>query len=80
MLSPQRSSACLLSRDERLAVTGLRRSLYVWSTNTCNLVRTVAAHSGRILDMAALTGPHSNCVITSSVDKVTSSQLAATTL
>ena len=75
LLSAQRSSSCLLSRDERLAVTGLRRHLYVWSTSSCRLVKTVEAHSARILDMAPLVSPTSNCVITSSVDKVDTSQV-----
>ena len=70
LLAAQRSSPCLLSRDESLAVTGLRRDLYVWSTASCQLVKTLEAHTARILSLVPLNTAGLNCVITSSVDKV----------
>ena len=70
LLEAQRSSPCLLSRDESLAVTGLRRDLYIWSTGSCQLVKTLEAHTARILRLVPLNTAGLNCVITSSVDKV----------
>ena len=70
LLSAQKSSPCLLSSDESLAVTGLRRDLYIWATGSCQLVKTLQAHSGRILQLVPLNTAGLNCVITSSVDKV----------
>ena len=50
-------------------MTGLRRNLYIWSTQSCLLVKTVEAHTGRINKMIALMTGGLNCIITSSVDK-----------
>ena len=67
---PYTSSDCLLSLDEKLAVTGLRKTLYVWSTQTCLLVKTIEAHLARINKMIPFMDSGMNCIITSSVDKV----------
>ena len=67
ILAAGRAAVCLLSRDESLAVAGLRRQLHVWSVATQELLTSLEAHSGRIVEVAAL--PASNCVITSSLDK-----------
>lgn len=67
---PFTSSECLLSADETVAVTGLRRILYIWSTASCELIHSFQAHLGRINKMVALTENGSNCMVTSSVDKV----------
>ena len=69
-VKPFSSSECLLSADESVAVTGLRKILYIWSTKTCELLQSFQAHLGRINKMVALTENGFNCVITSSVDKV----------
>ena len=67
---PYSSSDCLLSSDESVAITGLRRDLFIWSTRTCELIKTMQAHFGRINKMVPLTDNGHNCMITSSVDKV----------
>ena len=67
---PFTSSECLLSADEAVAVTGLRKILYIWSTVSCELIHSFQAHLGRINKMVALTENGSNCMVTSSVDKV----------
>ena len=67
---PYTSSECMLSSDESIAVTGLRKDIYVWSTQTCVLMKTIQAHFGRINKVIPLTDNGSNCFITSSVDKV----------
>ena len=67
---PFTSSECLLSADESVAVTGLRKILYIWSTASCELIHSFQAHLGRINKMVALAENGSNCMVTSSVDKV----------
>ena len=69
-VKPYTSSDCILSSDETIAVTGLRKDLYVWSIQTCQLLKSMQAHFGRINKMVGLMTNGSNCVITSSVDKV----------
>ena len=70
-VKPFCSSECLLSADETVAVTGLRKILYIWSTKSCDLIHSFQAHLGRINKMVALTENNgSNCLVTSSVDKV----------
>ena len=68
-IKSQKSSECVLSKDESLAISGLRRDLYIWSTKTCELLMEMQAHFGRIVQMMSLTSSGSNCIITSSIDK-----------
>ena len=63
------STQCLLSRDESLAVAGLRKELFVWDISSCLLIHQLQAHVGRIIKMASLTAGNANCILTSSIDK-----------
>lgn len=46
-----------------------RKNLYVWSLETCELVKILDAHFARIIQLEALTIGNWNSVITSSIDR-----------
>ena len=67
--SPLSSSTCAMSKDLKYIVAGVRKTLYVWSAETEQLVKSLDAHFGRIIGMAPLTVGDSNCVVTTSLDR-----------
>ena len=60
---------CVLSAHQKYAITGIRKELYIWSVDSGELVKTLDAHFGRIIDLQPLTIGSWNCVITSSIDR-----------
>ena len=60
---------CVLSAHQKYAITGIRKELYIWSVESGELVKTLDAHFGRIIDLQPLTIGSWNCVITSSIDR-----------
>ncbi|KAL7638639.1 UNVERIFIED_CONTAM: hypothetical protein RMT77_011211 [Armadillidium vulgare] len=63
------STSCVLSRGFKYAVAGVRKNLYVWDLETCELVKVLDAHFGRIIGMESLTCGPWNSIITSSLDR-----------
>ena len=64
-----KSSSCVLSAKNQYGIAGIRKDLYIWDVKTGNLVKTLAAHFGRILDVQPLSLGRMNTVITSSIDR-----------
>ena len=64
-----KSSSCVLSADNQYGIAGIRKDLYIWDVKTGDLVKTLAAHFGRILDVQPLCLGRMNTVITSSIDR-----------
>ena len=48
---PGLSSVILLSARDEYAVAGIRKELYIWAMDSCQLVKVLAAHFQRIIDM-----------------------------
>ncbi|TKR88811.1 hypothetical protein L596_012996 [Steinernema carpocapsae] len=68
-IRPMHTSATIaLARNESLFVVGLRKSLYIWEMDSQQLLQTVDAHFGRILNLAALHVGGQPILITSSID------------
>lgn len=63
------SNSIMVSSKYDYAVAGVRKNLYVWCMETCQLVKVLDAHFGRIIQLEALTIGNWNCVITSSIDR-----------
>ena len=66
---PGLSSVILLSARDEYAVAGIRKELYIWAMDSCQLVKVLAAHFQRIIDMQSLVVGRENSMITSSIDK-----------
>ncbi|GBP00828.1 hypothetical protein EVAR_73588_1 [Eumeta japonica] len=49
------SNSIMTSSKLDYAVAGVRKNLYVWCLNTLQLVKTLDAHFGRIIQLEALT-------------------------
>lgn len=64
-----KSNSIMVSAKKNYAVAGVRKSLYIWSLNTCDLVKILDAHFARIIQLEALTIGNWNSVITSSIDR-----------
>ena len=60
---------CVLSDQQKYAVTGIRKELYIWSVETGELVKFLDAHFARIVDIKPLIIGTWNCVVTSSIDR-----------
>lgn len=63
------SNSVMYSAAMHFAVAGVRKSLYVWSLETRQLVKVLDAHFGRIIQLESLTIATWNSVITSSIDR-----------
>ncbi|XP_026468840.1 uncharacterized protein LOC113372707 [Ctenocephalides felis] len=63
------SNSIMLSAHKDYAVAGVRKNLYVWSLPDGNLVKSLDAHFGRIMQLESLTIGNWNSVITSSIDR-----------
>ncbi|XP_034936822.1 NACHT and WD repeat domain-containing protein 2 [Chelonus insularis] len=63
------SNSIMISGTKNYAVAGVRKNLYVWSLETCELMKILDAHFARIIQLEALTIGNWNCVITSSIDR-----------
>ncbi|XP_015602008.1 NACHT and WD repeat domain-containing protein 2 isoform X2 [Cephus cinctus] len=63
------SNSIMVSGTKNYAVAGVRKNLYVWSLETCELVKILDAHFARIIQLEALTIGNWNSVITSSIDR-----------
>ena len=64
-----KSSSCVLSANNQYGIAGIRKDLYIWDVKSGELVKTLAAHFGRILDVQPLSLGRMNTVITSSIDR-----------
>ncbi|XP_063848129.1 LOW QUALITY PROTEIN: NACHT and WD repeat domain-containing protein 2-like [Scylla paramamosain] len=64
-----KSNSCVLSKEYKYAVAGVRKNLYVWELESQELLKVLDAHFGRIIDMVALVVGSWNSVITSSLDR-----------
>uniref|UniRef100_A0A915E369 NWD2 C-terminal beta-propeller domain-containing protein n=1 Tax=Ditylenchus dipsaci TaxID=166011 RepID=A0A915E369_9BILA len=58
-----------MSCGETVFVAGIRRNLYIWNIHSAQLVRTVDAHFGRILNLQSLNINNHNLLISSSIDR-----------
>ncbi|CAH1405153.1 unnamed protein product [Nezara viridula] len=63
------SNSFMISASGDFAVAGVRKNLYVWDLQTCELVKILDAHFGRIISLEPLTIGNWNSVITSSIDR-----------
>lgn len=63
------SNSVMYSAAMNFAVSGVRKSLYVWSLESRQLVKGLDAHFGRIIQLESLTIATWNSVITSSIDR-----------
>ena len=63
------SSNIILSKGDKLAVTGIRQELLVWDMETGDLVKRMTAHFQRIVDVKSLVVGTNNEIITSSIDR-----------
>ncbi|XP_073979529.1 NACHT and WD repeat domain-containing protein 2 isoform X2 [Rhodnius prolixus] len=63
------SNSFMISAARDYAVAGVRKNLYVWNMETCELVKVLDAHFGRIISLEPLTVGNWNSVITSSIDR-----------
>lgn len=63
------SNSIMLSAHGNYAIAGVRKNLYVWSTETLKLVKILDAHFGRIIQLEQLTIGNWNSVVTSSIDR-----------
>ena len=64
-----KSTKCVLSANNEYAVSGIRKELYIWDAKNGDLVKTLAAHVGRIIDVQPLAMGALNIIITSSIDR-----------
>ena len=49
-----KSNACVLSAKHVYAIAGIRKELYIWDAKNGDLVKSLAAHVGRIIDVQPL--------------------------
>ncbi|KAI4484543.1 hypothetical protein M0804_007109 [Polistes exclamans] len=63
------SNSIMVSSTKNYAVAGVRKNLYVWSLETCELLKVLDAHFARIIQLEALTVGNWNSVVTSSIDR-----------
>ncbi|XP_048000249.1 NACHT and WD repeat domain-containing protein 2-like [Leguminivora glycinivorella] len=63
------SNSFMISNNNTYAVAGVRKSLYVWSLETTQLIKVLDAHFGRIVQLEPLAVGSWNNVITSSIDR-----------
>ena len=63
------SSNIILSKGDKLAVTGIRQELLVWEMESGTLVKRMTAHFQRIVEIKSLVVGTDNCVVTSSIDR-----------
>ena len=63
------SSSIVLSKGDKLAVTGIRNELLCWDMETGCLVKQMVAHFQRIVDIQSLVAGPDNLVATSSIDR-----------
>ncbi|KAL2749964.1 NACHT and WD repeat domain-containing protein 2 [Vespula maculifrons] len=63
------SNSIMISGTKNYAVAGVRKNLYVWSLETCELLKVLDAHFARIIQLEALTIGNWNSVVTSSIDR-----------
>ena len=63
------SSNIVLSKGDKLAVTGIRQELLVWEMESGQLVQRMTAHFQRIVDLKSLVVGTDNAIITSSIDR-----------
>ena len=63
------SSNIILSKGDKLAVTGIRQELLVWDMNNGTLVKRMTAHFQRIVEIKSLVVGTNNEIITSSIDR-----------
>merc|ERR1712226_1667176 len=64
-----KSNSCVLSKENKYAVAGIRKELYIWSVKDGLLVKCLDAHFARIIDIQPLIVGTWNCVVTSSIDR-----------
>ena len=64
-----KSNSCVLSVENKYAVAGIRKELYIWSVRDGLLVKCLDAHFARIIDIQPLIVGTWNCVVTSSIDR-----------
>ena len=64
-----KSNNCVLSANNRYAIAGIRKVLYIWDVKTAELVKSLDAHFARIIDVQPLTVGNWNTVVTSSIDR-----------
>ncbi|KAI6199667.1 hypothetical protein M3Y96_00651200 [Aphelenchoides besseyi] len=55
--------------NDALFVAGVRKNLYIFNVGTSQLVRTIDAHFGRILNLRSVTTSGHNILISSSIDR-----------
>lgn len=67
--SHNQSSSIVLSKNDILAVSGIRQEIIVWDMKTGSLVKRLAAHFQRIVEIKSLVTGNENCVLTSSIDR-----------
>ena len=63
------SSNLVLSAQDKYAVAGIRKELYIWNMETEELSKVLYAHFQRIVDIRSLVVGRENSVITSSIDR-----------
>lgn len=63
------SNSIMVSDRKNYAIAGVRKNLYVWSTQTSKLVKILDAHFGRIIQLEPLTVGNWNSIVTSSIDR-----------
>ncbi|KAI6228770.1 hypothetical protein M3Y99_01185600 [Aphelenchoides fujianensis] len=63
------TSAVTSCCNDALFVAGVRKNLYIFNVSTAQLVRTLDAHFGRILNLRSVSGGGHNLLISSSIDR-----------
>ena len=66
---PGVSSGLVLSAEDKYAVAGIRKELYIWNMENEQLSKVLYAHFQRIVDIQSLVVGRENSVITSSIDR-----------
>ena len=64
-----KSNNLVLSANNKYAIAGVRKALYIWDVKSSELVKSLEAHFARIVDVQPLTVGNWNQVITSSIDR-----------
>ena len=64
-----KSNSFVLSANNKFGIAGIRKELHIWNAETGDLVKTLDAHFGRIIDVQPLLLGNMNTVITSSIDR-----------
>ena len=64
-----KSNNLVLSANNKYAIAGIRKVLYIWDVKTADLVKYLDAHFARIIDVQPLTVGNWNTVVTSSIDR-----------